>query len=128
MAALVPQLCLPIAAEMFVMMDGAVAALCHAPSLSFVDVCGCMWVSGSLWPWIGVVVSGYLWGFVGDVSEYLWGCVISVSVHVFVCISISLLGLFWVSLNLYISESLGVCASQHPWEYVPMCVCACVDV
>lgn len=71
----------------------------------------------------------YLWGFVGDVSEYLWGGgVISVSVHVFVCISISLLGLFWVSLNLYISESLGVCASQHPWEYVPMCVCACVDV
>ena len=47
MAALVPQLCLPIAAEMFVMMDGAVATLCHAPSLSFVDVCGCMWVSGN---------------------------------------------------------------------------------
>ena len=55
----------------------------------------------------------YLWGFVGDVSECLLGCVISVSVHVFVCIYISLPGLFWVSLGLYISESLGVCASQH---------------
>lgn len=71
----------------------------------------------------------------GDISGGLLGMCLSVSggvsfwyLYVFVCISISLLGLFWVSLNLYISESLGVCASQHPWEYVPMCVCVCVDV
>ena len=69
-------------------------------------------------------ISGGLLGMCLSVSRgesflYLY---ISLSVH----ISISLPGLFWVSLGLYISESLGVCASQHPWGYVPMCVCVCV--